>query len=113
MAVGAEVLGGFTRIQPFDRPGWIIRVLSRHGRTWIISVEVNEVRHSLCCRELDEVPWADWIGHTNRPRGNVYDGDHPHEYAVEHELASRPRRPGVPRLSDHRNRNRGETGETR
>jgi hypothetical protein len=79
----AEVLGGFSSIPPYDLPGWIVRVTSRHGRTWILCMLADETQHRVVGREADEVPWENWVGHANRS-WSPYDGDRPHDWAVEH-----------------------------
>lgn len=72
-----SVLGGFKTIPPFGLPGWICRVLSRHGRTWLIAVMVDEVHHTYVVKRIDAVPWTEWAGRTDRSTWNAYDGDDP------------------------------------
>jgi hypothetical protein len=83
----AEVLGGFAAIPPYGLPGWILRVRSRHGRTWLLAVLVDEVKHVYTARLVDEVPWSEWVGRKGRKRWNAYDGDVPEE--VDRERAKR------------------------
>lgn len=79
----AEVLGGFKVIPPFGQPGFILRVRSRHGRTWLLAILVDEVKHVYTARLADEVPWLEWVGRTDRKGWSPYDGDHPKEAARE------------------------------
>jgi hypothetical protein len=73
------VLGGFRTIPPYGLPGWVFRVRSRHGRTWLLAILVDEVKHVYMGRLADEVPWIEWVGRKGRKGWNAYDGDVPEE----------------------------------
>lgn len=47
-------LGGFTAIPTSGQPGWVLRVTSTHGRTWLLAITV-EGRHYRAS-VLDAVP---------------------------------------------------------
>jgi len=87
----ADVLGGFRTIPPFGLPGWILRVRSRHGRTWLLAVMVDEVKHVYTASFVDEVPWLEWVGRTDRKGWSPYDGDHPKEAYAAYRQAKKER----------------------
>lgn len=75
------VLGGFASIPPYDSPGWLCCVRSRHGRAWLLAVIPNEEYHSLGVFQVDAVPWDQWIGRQDRKTWSPYDGDSPKDAA--------------------------------
>lgn len=82
----AEVLGGFTPAEGLPR--WIVRVVSRHGRTWHIAILADENSHRFRFEYPEQVGWRDWSGQTGRNHP-VYDGDNPAEYAFNRMEARR------------------------
>lgn len=74
-----ELYGGFREIPPHARPGWIVSLTSRHGRTWILAVVPDGVRHRFDVYRLDAVPWQWWDGDRNN---ELFDGDRPDEYKM-------------------------------
>jgi hypothetical protein len=83
------VMGGFRETPPYKLPGWICSVRSKHGRTWLLALLVDEINHKYLCRLLDEIPWGHWIGRANGTEWTVYDGDDPHVGACNHLCAIR------------------------
>lgn len=81
-----EFFGGFNPILPTNRPGWIMRVTSAHGRTWYVAVICYD--HHYGIRILKDVPWGFWVG--IRPwgefRAQLHSGDHPEEYKILREI---------------------------
>lgn len=78
-----ESLGGFSRIPPGDRPGWILRVTTRFGREHLIAVIALPLNFSVS--EIDQVPWAYWDGKLGRSP-TVYEGDHPEVYHAKRRI---------------------------
>ena len=76
----AIVLGGFN--YPGGFPRWIVRVTSRHDKTWYIAILADEE----CTRFRIEYPtlifWRHWAGVIGRNHP-VYDGDTPTENAFK------------------------------
>lgn len=70
-----EVLGGFSELPPGPGPGWIVRLTSKYGRTWLLAL-IPMIRRPIMLH-LSEVPWEHWVGPTGNP---LYDGDNPDEY---------------------------------
>lgn len=89
------VLGGFRKVPPHDRSGWISRVRSRHGRTWLFAMLVDEERHTLTGQLIESVPWDQWGGKVERTFWNAYDGDNPKEADRERRKHLLLRRSGV------------------
>ena len=82
-----ELLGGFDPVVPSKFPGWIMRVVSRFGRTWHIAVTIDDhapPRYRVWF--VDEVPWATWRGKIRTPPSPIYDGDHPKRYLLLQQL---------------------------
>ena len=76
----AELLGGFNKIPPSGRPGWIVRVTSAlTKRKWIVAVIPCAGKPDYEIRILKQVPWkcyvGDWID--DKP---IYAGDRPWLY---------------------------------
>lgn len=80
------VLGGFGTIPPGTGPGWLLKITSKHRRSWIVVVAVNEITHRYSVYELDSVPWEEWNGLLDRNHP-VYDGDEPIAFHRERLLA--------------------------
>lgn len=85
----AELLGGFSPIPPTDRSGWIVRVRSRFGKTWLVVVIPIRKRIDYEIRIIKEVPWANWVGtwgpYMDSMIGSLYYGDRPWVYKTLHE----------------------------
>ncbi len=76
---GVELLGGFERIPPSDRPGWIIIVTSKRGSVWNVVISAHENPPRFTTWIVQRIPWEYWAGKTDRDPG-VYDGDKPNKY---------------------------------
>jgi hypothetical protein len=78
-----EVLGGFHAIPPSVRSGWMLKITSKHKRTWAVAVTPNDITHTYQVWIADRVPWEKWAGdlYRNHP---VYDGDDPLEYLTKY-----------------------------
>lgn len=81
----AQVLGGFTPAGGL--PCFVITVKSKHGREWIIAIEINEEARRYQVQYLDFVPWACWDGRIGGKR--LIDGDVPNEAAFQRMQAKR------------------------
>lgn len=77
-----RVFGGFSSIPPSGLPGWICQIRSRHGRTWLLALLVDENSHSYKLARLGSIPWKNWVG--KKDGKGVYDGDNPQEHWREH-----------------------------
>lgn len=74
------VLGGFSSIPPSTNPGWILFITSIHGRTWIIGVVTDDIKHCYHVRILYRIPWEKWVGSFAPKYGLrdwLRDGDNP------------------------------------
>jgi hypothetical protein len=71
----AVVLGGFSSIPPYDAAGWILTVVSKHARMWIVAVIPDDVKHNYRVVEIDKVPWLNWVG--GNKAGELFEGDIP------------------------------------
>ena len=78
-----EVLGAFASLPPHTKPGFIVLVTSKHGRTWPVCVAADQERHRWDCYILDEIPWSLWDG-GNMP---IYQGDDPIRSAFKRDEA--------------------------
>lgn len=88
----ATVLGGFNPAGGL--PCFIVRVTSKHERTWLIAVDVDEPHHRYKIRYIDDVPWESWDGRFNGKR--LIDGDKPLSCSYERMKARKKcRRPQV------------------
>lgn len=76
---GVELLGGFERIPPSDRPGWIVIVTSRRGTVWNVVITAHENPPRFTTWLVQRIPWEYWSGKTDRDP-TVYDGDYPKVY---------------------------------
>lgn len=72
-----NVLGGFTEVPPSTRPGWIVVVTSRFGQMWYVAIQPNEDTRKFEVREIERVPWKNYIGRDDRGGYSIYDGDDP------------------------------------
>ena len=82
-----ELLGGFDRIPPSGRPGWIVRVRSQFGKVWLVAIVPNRTQTDYEIRIPKEVPWKHWCG---GPIPNpIYKGDRPWLYETIKERAMR------------------------
>lgn len=59
------LLGGFSDIPPFGRPGFICRVTSRHGRTWFLAL-IAQLDRSFRGVFIENVPWKNRVGSKTR-----------------------------------------------
>lgn len=75
-----EHLGGFTYLPILHDAGWVCRVTSTYGRTWIIAgTSMSKITI------LQAVPWRFWAG--NKAINPLYSGDNPEEYKkIRHRL---------------------------
>ena len=75
-----ECLGAFSKLGPYDKPGWILRLISQpSGNVHIVEVvEDPEKRRYGIYVNRTIVPWKCWVG---SPTGNVFgSGDNPKRY---------------------------------
>jgi len=78
-----EVLGGYTQIPPSINPGWIIRTISYHKKTYNIAVTLDKVKRILHTWLVDEIPWEFYNGKIKRGFYCIYDGDEPRKYLLQ------------------------------
>jgi hypothetical protein len=71
------VLGGFNPIPRTQRPGWVIVARSRHGRSWLVAVIPDDLRHEYRYGVFDKISAADWVGKVGQAGWSPYDGDCP------------------------------------
>lgn len=69
-----ELLGAFASLPPHTKPGWIVKVTSKHGKVWPVAVVAG--LHTCEVFILDTIPWSlyDGLFSTNL----LYNGDHPY-----------------------------------
>ena len=72
-----QVLGGFSRIHPTSKPGWIVVVTSCHERTWIIAVTAHDHEHIFKTWIIDSIPWRYYVGQRGQATYSIYNGDNP------------------------------------
>lgn len=92
-----EHLGAFTKLRPWEQPGWILKVTSDTGKLWIVCVVQRPAFskqggfsiYITPNAELPEpyVPWEHWYGGINLATkaewgvNPLYSGDNPSKYA--------------------------------
>jgi hypothetical protein len=69
-----RVLGGFSSMPPSTAPGWVVSIVSRHGKVWHVSVTVRQNGYG--CFLLERIPWKNWVG----GKSELYAGDNPARY---------------------------------
>ena len=73
-----QVLGGFSRIPPGTRPGFIVAVTSVHGRTWNVAVTSDDHKHIFHVWVVESIPWEYFVGNSDTMREySIYNGDDP------------------------------------
>ena len=72
-----RVLGGFIRIHPSTRPGWVVQVTSRFGHSWLVAVTSYDHQHIVKTWLTRDIPWQYYTGRTDRGKYSIYDGDDP------------------------------------
>lgn len=89
------VFGGFQVIPPGTDSGWILCVESRHRRMWILAVQTNNIKHCYYVREIQKIPWIQWVGNVHHaPRQSIYGGDMPIQASSARRTAQRLREMG-------------------
>ena len=73
---GAECLGGFSPIPPSTERGWILRVVSPHGRKINVAVLAYKDKPRYGIRILKNIPWECWMG-DSYSMCTLYTGDNP------------------------------------
>lgn len=74
------VLGGFNPVEGF--PGWIMVILSRFNKEWIVAVLADEPNQKYLVKWIDKVPYENWIG-VSCGRPSLINGDRPRETAYK------------------------------
>ncbi len=109
-----ECLGGFNPLPTSTNPGWIVRLQSPFGATYLIAVAWDTANFRLYWFRAPDVPWENWAG--NQTENRLYRGDYPELYATYPKLwedddtrfARIERCTGVHPETDGYNRDRGE-----
>lgn len=86
-----KVLGGFSKIPPSTRPGWIVIVTSRFERVWIVAVQPNEDTCKFEVREIERIPWESYVGIEGQIGYSIYSGDDPLSASVACRMAKEGR----------------------
>ena len=64
----------------------MLSVTSRWGRTWLVAVTTDDIKHICDVWIADEIPWKYWAGRLwGRP--NIYDGDMPVQALAQKQAA--------------------------
>lgn len=66
-------LGGFDPLPTSKNPGWIMKLVSRYGRTFYLAVAVDKKSWELYWFRLKEVDWTNWVG--ENATNKLYRGD--------------------------------------
>lgn len=91
-----EVLGGFSSTPPRDLPGWIVDIVTKHGRDYRVVVGVDEVNHQYRVDEVtDDPPWEHWVGRYDPAGWAIMAGDNPLAYAERKKAAMGPGEPYI------------------
>ena len=79
-----EFYGAFQEIPSAGVPGWVFRIITKHGEEHLVGVVLNITHHRLVLRTLDKVPWRTWIGSALPEKAEFYldNGDHPKIYEL-------------------------------
>lgn len=80
-----QVLGGFSRIPPSCKPGWIVSITSIHGQTWNIAVTPDDHHHVFKTWIVEKIPWEYYAGRVDRGEYSIYDGDNPEQACLARE----------------------------
>ncbi len=76
-----EWLGGFSKVFPSDKPGWILKAVSRFKKTWYVGV-APDGKFGVRISVIPEVLWEDYEGGTSV----LYSGDRPEVYCKFREI---------------------------
>lgn len=75
-----ENLGGFIRSGVSNSKGWIVTVLSKFGRQWLLAI--HPLKSGISGYKIwilfGEVPWKYWEG--DKSENPLYQGDYPEIY---------------------------------
>lgn len=74
---GEVELYGFFDGSVFMPEGWALRIKSRFGQEWLVSVYLNPQSHEYCSMVIHTVVWNYWNGSISEP---LYQGDNPEKY---------------------------------
>jgi len=74
-----QVMGGFSRVPPLPKPGWVVSFTSIHGRTWIVAVIPDEQHHIFKAHIIETIPWEYYIGRSDQEEYSIYNGDNPQQ----------------------------------
>lgn len=87
------VAGAFRQVPPKIKPGWIVIITSRFGRTWNIAVTPNDNQRTFDVWEISKIPWEFHYRVKNFAKtGDIYDGDNPAyaELMIEQQKLCKP-----------------------
>lgn len=75
---GTRLLGLFKSVAPPGPAGWIVRVVSVHGKEWLWAV-LAEIRVDKDPRvvQVSNVPWKEWDGTPGQTKYDMHTGDEP------------------------------------
>ena len=72
-----QVLGGFSKVPPGTRPGFIVSITSVHERTWFVAVTTDDHKHIFHVWVVESIPWEYFVGDLHNKEYSIYDGDDP------------------------------------
>ena len=75
-----ENLGGFRHIPPINKPGWILRLVSRCDSTYYLAITAEHAGFGICISVITWIPWKYWEGDT--AKNKMYQGDNPEIYKL-------------------------------
>ena len=73
---GEVELYGYFEDSVFMPEGWAVRVKSRFGKEWFVSVYLNSHTHEYRAMVMHTIVWDYWKGGNSE----LFQGDHPEEY---------------------------------
>lgn len=76
IAEGEAELYGYFEGSAFMPEGWVVRIKSRFGKEWLVSVHLDNYRHKYYVTIIHSVIWCYWRG----GKSELFQGDHPERY---------------------------------
>lgn len=64
----------------------MLSITSKYGRTWLVAVTTDDIKHHYDVWIADVIPWEYWSGTLGRGI-NIYDGDMPIQALAQKQAA--------------------------